>query len=605
MKRKKKHNSRSRAQKHFSQPKKDLLTGRVQKNPRGFAFLIAQGNQGIKDTYVSPAQAQSLMSGDLVEFRIRHHGRRSEAEVVRVLERATRKLLGKIRSSYQGYLLETPELDVFQITGTEKDQLGQWVIAEIEKYPDPRNMGVAKVKTKLGKSLLPEHDALITLSRFGIEERFPQSALEEATQMKAIALNEVEHPHPKRKDLRDQPFVTIDGEDAKDFDDAILVTEHTGNKAFSLYVAIADVSFFVRPGSALDTEAVKRSTSTYFPGYCIPMLPEALSNDLCSLNPQTDKLALVAEVELDRNGHILGSRFYEAIIKTVARLTYTQVHSWFGGETHALPPSCQKPMESAKRLFHLLHKKRKERGVLDFQLPECRFELDARAVPTKAYPYPQWESHQLIEEFMILANTVVAKALKDAKCPSLYRVHEAPELESIEELNQLMKSLGFSIMLKEASPIAFSEVLRQTGGKKGASTLHKAVLRAQKQARYEPDPKGHFGLALTDYTHFTSPIRRYPDLVVHRSLKRFILQEKSTDKQRESDDLIRLGEITSERERRAMEAERFINRRKQCWFMSKRLGENFAAVISGVIAKGVFVEIVEHAIEGFVPIECL
>ena len=605
MKRKKPHGFRSRSKKHSFKNQKTSLIGRVQKNQRGFAFLIAQSAKGLKDTYVSPFQARSLMSGDLVEFRIRHQGSRSEAEIIKVLERASKTLFGQVRASYQGYVLETVEQDSFQLLGADREKVGQWVVADVEKYPDQKTTGVAKVKTALGKTLLPEHDALITMARFGINERFPDSCLDEAFALKTLAQKEIEKPHPQRKDLRQLPFVTIDGEDAKDFDDAIFVSEQTGKKAFSLFVAIADVSFFVRPHSSLDNEAVKRSTSTYFPGYCIPMLPEGLSNDLCSLNPKTDKLVLVAEIEMDGHGNILDSHFYEAIINTVARLTYTQVHAWFEGEEHALPPICQKPMASAKRLFKLLHQKRKERGVLDFQLPECRFELDDKSNPIKAYPYPQWESHQLIEEFMILANSVVAKALKEAKCPSLYRVHEAPELESIEELNQLMRSLGFSLMLKEVSPSAFSFLLSQTGGKKGASTLHKAVLRAQKQARYEPNPKGHFGLALTDYTHFTSPIRRYPDLIVHRSLKRFILKEKNTDKQKESDDLVRLGEVTSERERRAMEAERFISRRKQCWFMQKRLGQTFTGVISGVIAKGVFVEISDHAIEGFVPIDSL
>lgn len=584
--------------------RKPVLIGRVQKSRRGFAFILAQGT-GVKDTYVSPQEALSLMNGDVVEFRIHHQGRRSEAEIVTIIERACHTFLGKVRTHQRGFYLETLENEIIELERADKNQVGQWALAQITQYPDRKHYGKGTLQKLLGSKLLPEHDHLITIARFGIQEEFNPQCNLEAEALRKEALIEYQKPSAERRDLRHLPFVTIDGEDAKDFDDAILVTEQTGQEAFTLYVAIADVSFFVRPGSRLDDEAQKRSTSTYFPGYCIPMLPHSLSNDLCSLNPKTDKLTLVAEMGLNQNGHVIRTQFYEAIIKTVARLTYTQVHAWFEGAQDALPQDCIQAIKSAGKLYEQLRKERKLRGVLDFQLPECRFELDEKGFPTQAYPHPSWESHQLIEEFMILANSAVAKTLKEAGCPSLYRIHEEPEIESIEELNHLMKSLGFSLMLKEVSPRAFSTILSQTTGKKGANTLHKAILRAQKQARYEPDPKGHFGLALKDYTHFTSPIRRYPDLIVHRSLKRFILNEKNADKQNESMDLVQLGELTSERERRAMEAERFIARRKQCWFMSKRVGETFSGVIAGVIAKGIFVEIVAHAIEGFIPVEAL
>ncbi len=610
MRKKKRFFSRSRSQKKNQfKPKQAKrshasFVGRVQKNQRGFAFVIPHDNT-LPDTYVSPREARALMNGDIVEYQVEQLGKRSSALIVKILERACKKVLGKVQGSQRQFFMETSEGDLITLENGEKNLVGSWVIATLKHYPSEREMGVATITDKLGQTLTPKFDHLITISRFGIEESFPPAALNEIADLRQAALLEIQKPSPQRKDLRKLPFVTIDGEDAKDFDDAICISEKQETGEIQLLVAIADVSYFVRPGSKLDEEAKRRSTSIYFPGYCIPMLPEDLSNDLCSLNPQTDKLVLVAEINFNRKGDIQSTHFYEGIIKTIARLTYTKVHHWFSGNLEAVPSECHRPLESAKKLFNLLLAQRKERGVLDFQLPECRFELDKEGHPIKAYPFPSWEAHRLIEEFMVMANSVVAKALKENGCPSLYRVHEAPVIESIEELNQLMKSLGFSLMIKEVSPLAFSKVLLKTSGQKGAHTLHKAILRAQKQARYEPDPKGHFGLSLTDYTHFTSPIRRYPDLIVHRSLKSFILRHQIADKNNNSEALVKLGELTSERERRAMEAERFITRRKQCWFMADKLGEPLKGTVSGVIAKGLFIELSDYAIEGFVPIESL
>jgi len=588
--------------------KKKRFTGRVQKNPRGFAFLIST-ELSTPDTYVSAREARHLMNGDLVEYEIKQKGPRSFAIIHKVLERAASQVFGQVfvepQRHQNRFFLETSSGDSLEVAPSKQLKNGSWVIAEIQQYPTESKRGSAKINHFLGSELTPEFDHLITVSQFGIKETFPETVLNELSDLFVKAKKELQNPSPGRKDLRHLPFVTIDGEDAKDFDDAIYTELNEKTKNLHLFVAIADVSFFVRENTELDKEAQRRSTSIYFPGTCIPMLPEALSNDLCSLNPQTDKLVLVAEIVFNQKGAVQETDFYPGIINTAARLTYTQVHHWFLQETHGIPENALSQLEQSKRLFEILTQNRLERGVLDFQLPECRFELGPGGLPLKAYPFPQWEAHRLIEEFMIMANSSVAQKLTEKGFPSLYRVHEAPLLESIEEINHLMKSLGFSLMLKEVSPLAFAKILSQTKGKKGAHTLHKAILRAQKQARYEPHPKGHFGLALSDYTHFTSPIRRYPDLIGPRSLKNFIQGKQSADKSLETEKLIKLGELTSERERRAMEAERFINRRKQCWFMKDKIGDSFDGLISGVIPKGIFVEIFKHAIEGFIPIESL
>ncbi len=584
------------------------ILGRVQKNPKGFAFIIPQTpNQ--PDAYVAREDARLLLNDDVVEYHLRRSGHKTRAEVLKIVKRGHDQLVGMVRRSGRDVYLETADGETYAIDANPAQvKQDQWVIAQIEEYPTRRNPAIVSVQETLGSELSPKQDNKIAIAQFGLEDQFPSAAIKEAEDAKHWAAEEMRQPHPKRKDLRQLPFITIDGEDAKDFDDAILVTpsEEKGS-TYTLYVAIADVSFFVRPGTALDKSARRRGTSVYFPGFVIPMLPEGLSNDLCSLRPQTDKLALTAEIHLDKTGTVTGAKFYESIIKTARRLTYNQVHAFFEKD-----PATQKdlaflsePLTLALSLFEKMEKKRKERGVLDFQLPEAKIELDESAMPVGVTKATRYESHKLIEEFMIAANGVVAKALRQSNTLSLYRVHESPELTSIDDINLLMKSLGMSHQMKEVSPRAFATILAATMDAKGARTLHQNILRAQKQARYEPNPKGHFGLALSDYTHFTSPIRRYPDLAVHRALKQLISKGKSTDKDKELMDFEALGEQNSASERRAMEAERWVTRRKQCWFMEKHLGEIFDGVVAGITAKGLFVEIPEFATEGFVPIETL
>ncbi len=601
---KKKH--RSRGGKAFFKSPKRNLTGRVQKKPQGFAFILSSDPKQ-KDAFVSRHEARTLMDGDWVEYRIYRDGKGFAAEILSILERAQKEILGVFKKSGEHSYVETSAGALFLSAGDSKNLAShQWVIAQITAYPSQRSPGVVCISEVLGKDLSPKMDNKIAVTKYGIPENFSVKALRDAEQSIKLGLEELKTPSPQRKDLRHLPFVTVDGEDAKDFDDAILVTQ-TSNRGYILYVAIADVSFFVRPKTDLDYAAIERSTSVYLPGTCIPMLPEILSNDLCSLRPQTDKLTLTAEIHYDQKGHVNAAHFYEAIIRTARRLTYNQLHAFYDGNENSKEElkALAEPLNRALELFHLLTDKRKTRGVLDFDLPESQMELDEKGVPKTIYRRPRLESHRLIEEFMIAANSEVAKVLRVGKASSLYRVHEIPDWEKVDELNALVKRLGFSHRLTEISPLAFSKLLSETLGKKGSHTLHQAILRSQKQARYEPTPKGHFGLALMDYTHFTSPIRRYPDLIVHRALKEFILKHHTSDKFTEGVDFIKLGEITSERERRAMEAERFVTRRKQCWFMKPKLGEVFKGVISGLIERGLFVEITEFCLEGFLPADTL
>lgn len=578
--------------------------GKVQKNPRGFAFIIPQ-TPGVPDAYVGRHEARVLLHGDRVEYTLVRDRGRYSAQIKKVLEHASSRVVGQVRPVGRDLALVTAQGDIHRIKRESKLSPGEWIIGEIKESPTSRHPGTVVVEEHLGYELSPKHDIEIAIAQFGLPNEFGPKVCEEGFQARSRAHAAITNLGT-RKDQRAKPYVTIDGEDAKDFDDAILVERGPGGKGFILYVAIADVSYFVVERSAIDHEARKRSTSVYFPGAVIPMLPEILSNDLCSLRPQEDKLAFTAEIHLDERGVVQKSHFYESLIKTAARLTYTQVHAFFQGDkaTRDELKALAVPLETARVLFERMLEQRRQRGVLDFELPESKIEVDAQGKPLRVKRADRYESHRLIEEFMVGANSVVARALRERNEPALHRVHESPAPEKLDDLNQLLNRLGISRRMKDLSPQSFSELLEATRNLPEAPTLHKSILRTQKQARYEVEPKGHFGLALRDYTHFTSPIRRYPDLVVHRALKKLISKGKQADKDNEGiASFQQLGEETSEKERRAMEAERFVLKRKQCWYMQGHVGEVFDGVVSGVLESGLFVELPELAIDGFLPVE--
>lgn len=598
---------KSSSGKPHGRPQGKALTGRVQKNPRGFAFLIPQDRRQ-EDTFVTAEDARSLMSGDIVEYRVHREGRRTRGEILKIVKRQRKKLLGYLRHGIPDLYVATPDGD-FDLEERTKLAPNQYVIARILHYPSGRRRGAVAIEEGLGSQLKPKHDYAVAVANFGLTDEFSERAIADAEEARKDGLKEIAHLPESRHDLRDLPFVTIDGEDAKDFDDAILVTPGKSG-GFILYVAIADVAYFVQPGTALDNEALARGTSVYLPGFCIPMLPEILSNDQCSLRPREDRLSQVAEIHYDRTANVIDAKFYSAVICTAHRLTYKQVQEFFDAEKKdpALK-NVRDALNLAYDLYERLLKKRAERGVLDFDLPETKLEVDKEGNPIGCKRAERWDSHKLIEEFMIAANSAVAKALRESSTGALYRVHETPDPTSLDEINLLMKSLGINNSIKDATPKDFARLLIATKGVKGAHTLHQAILRSQRQARYEPEPKGHFGLALMDYAHFTSPIRRYPDLVVHRALRQLTSKGKNTDKRRDDEAqfeaLARLGDQTSDAERLAMEAERFTVKRKQCWFMKERLGEKYEGTISGVTANGLFVEIDEFGIDGFLPLDKL
>lgn len=549
----------------------------------------------IADSYVTPQEAVGLMTDDVVEFFLQRHGRKITAKIRRVVQRGRTKVLGQISFDHPSVLV-TSDNNAFAVGGRPPKK-GNWVLAEIEKFPSVRSMGTVRVCETLGSRLEPKHDTTIAISLFGLRNPFDRETLRQSDAI-TLKLN----GGPGRKDLSRLPFVTIDGEDAKDFDDAVCVVTPSQGAVFVLYVSIADVSAYVPDSSLLDDEAKKRGTSVYLPGRCLPMLPEVLSNHLCSLKPREPKLCVTCEIHYDRDGNVILSRFYESMIQTIRRLTYTEVGAFFENDPTAktnLSPVAHE-LSKMRSLYKRLAQQRKSRGTLDFDLPECEIELDTDERPINIRKAPRNDSHRLIEEFMIAANQEVARALREAKISTLYRVHAPPAPDSIDEINHWLKSLGISDRITEITPRAFSNILKKTEHSKNAHTLHPLILRCQKQACYEPNPKGHFGLALEDYTHFTSPIRRYPDLMVHRSLKKLIHHDKYSEKRNEND-WVQLGILTSQTERRAMMAERFVVKRKQCWFMKEKVGKQFDGRVSWVSPNGLFVEIAHYALEGFLP----
>ena len=551
-----------------------------------------------------PIPSRGLMQGDRVEYSLVTEGNKTSARIERVIERACAHVIGVLERDGTSLWIATQGGDNFLVASRGvRAPVGNWVVAEVTEYPTMKHPGEVSIIRALGEEILPEHDNLIALIKYGLPHEFSKGSLDLAEKLSRDAEEEVKNS--SRIDLREDPFVTIDGADAKDFDDAVLVKKGFEGHAYTLFVAIADVSFFVRPHSPIDTEAVARGTSIYFPATCIPMLPERLSNDLCSLRPKEDKLVMVAEISYDREFNVEKTRFYEAIISTHARLTYKQVQGFFDREPQMLDrlKDIAEPIKALRALYRGLNKLREKRGVLDFNFPETWLDLDEKGEPIECQVAPRWESHRLIEEFMVTANSEVARALKDAEEPTLYRVHEPPNPEKLDEINGILKGLGFRQRIRDISPKAFGDILKATKDNKAAGALHERILRLQKQAVYAPSPLGHFGLALDDYAHFTSPIRRYPDLVVHRSLKQLIESKENSDKSREKTDWEQLGKTLSSLERRAVDAERFVVRRKECWLMRRHLGETFTATVSGAASSGLFMKMAPFGIDGFVSVD--
>jgi ribonuclease R len=597
---------------HYGSPdSNNLMTGRVHAHPDGYGFLILDEKSAV-DLYLNRREMRRVMHGDRVMVRVDRNKRGGlETHIVQVLERGHKRLIGTYDEiEGHGYLVPMdPRIaPVIPLTrGHERPDKGKIIAAEISRYGTATSPPQAEFLKIIGDPDDPEAQVQSIVFRYGLSTSFPPEVHRETSSASfVIGADEI----ASRTDLRGLPIVTIDGERARDFDDAVYVRKT--DAGYELYVCIADVAYYVRPGTALDQEAYSRGTSVYFPDRAIPMLPEALSNGICSLNPHEDRLTKTACIEYNFKGEVIGSRFFNSVIRSRERMTYTDVRRILVDrdpatiERYADLVAQFKLMEE---LTLLIFEKRKARGNLDFDLPEAEIILDIQGVPEDIIRAERNIAHRVIEEFMIAANEAVARHLTTKELPALYRVHEGPEKESLEAIAPFLLSLGYRLPLKKdkIAPLEIQKLLEAARGKPEERVLNRVLLRAMKQAVYQPENIGHFGLASKCYTHFTSPIRRYPDLIVHRMLETALRAEKLTGAEREdlSSYLVETGKHTSERERNAMDAEREMIALKKTQFMMDKIGEEYSGFITSLTNFGFFVELDSYFVEGLVKIASL
>ncbi len=590
--------------------KLDLIPGVVLANAEGYGFLRPDG--GGDDLYLSPQQMRMVLHGDRVlasVVGIDRRGRKQGA-IVEVLQRRSPRLVGRVVVE-NGVTLVAPDdrrlhQDVMIVPGQDMGaRSGQIVVAEITDPPTPHRGPLGAIRAVLGERLQPSLLVEMAIASHDLPHDWPDAVIRDAAQVEPeVTAAEREG----RTDLRKLPLVTIDGADARDFDDAVFAEPRRGG-GYRLVVAIADVSHYVKVGNALDREAYERSTSTYFPGFVVPMLPETLSNGICSLNPKVERLCMVCDMQIDAEGVVIRSKFYDAVMRSHARLTYDRVWQAIGlndaDARHELA-DVMPQLEHLHGLYKLMAAQRKRRGAIDFETPEVKFRLDQRGEVEAMGATERNDAHKLIEECMIAANVQAALFLEKKKIPALFRAHEPPPAEKYEDLQQFLREFKLRMPpVEEVTPGDFSDVLRLVQDRPERALIQSVLLRAQSMAAYQPDNRGHFGLALEAYAHFTSPIRRYPDLLVHRAIRYAISGGKPSDYSYTPSEMAAMAVHCSQRERRAEEAERDVDERFKCAWMSKHVGSEFDGTVTGVTSFGLFVELEESRVSGLVHISQL
>ena len=586
--------------------KLDLIRGGVIANAEGYGFLRPE--EGGEDLYLSPAEMRKVLHGDRVlasVVGVDRRGRRQGA-IVEVLERRSPRLVGRVVQE-NGLVLVTPDdrrlhQDVLIKPGMDQGaRSGQIVVVEITEQPTAQRGPMGKVLAVLGERLTPSLVVEMAIASHDLPNEWPATALRDAAEVEpTVQPAEIKG----RVDLRATPLVTIDGEDAKDFDDAVYA--EPSENGFRLLVAIADVSHYVQPGSALDEEAYNRATSVYFPGFVVPMLPETLSNGICSLNPRVERLCMVCDMQVDHDGEVTRSKFYPAVMRSHARLTYTRVWQALGEKDADARREYADVMPQLKhlhQLYKLLAKARQKRGAIDFESREVDFRLAPSGEVVQLGAYERNDAHKLIEECMIAANVEAAKYLQKRRIPTPYRVHAPPPASKYEDLLEFLREFKLSLPPHDqVTPGDFSALLKKVRKRADASLIESVLLRSQSLAVYQPNDPGHFGLGLESYTHFTSPIRRYPDLLVHRAIRHALAGGKPADYRYSAATMASLCVHCSHNERRADEAERDVDERYKCAWMEKHVGSEFDGIVAGVTSFGLFVELTESKISGLVHI---
>ncbi len=592
----------------YALPEKlNLVVGKLCVYREGFGFV--DPIEGGKGVFIPGRNMTGAMNGDIVAVEITKESRdgKKEGKIVSIIERAVKKVVGKVEKHKRHcFVIPEDKRIYYDILLTHEDcekvENGDYVVVEIISYPSQTRGPVGKLLENLGKTG-PKLDIELIIRKFDLPVEFPEDVLKEVEQIPSeVSEEEIEG----RIDLRNQLCFTIDGENARDFDDAVAI-EKLDNGNYKLYVHIADVSHYVKPGSALDLEAYKRGTSVYFPDRCIPMLPEKLSNGICSLNPNVDRLTFTCEMVINRKGLIIDYKIYESVIHSKARLTYTIAQKIIDGDEEARGkfPHVVDSLEKMFELAQILYKKRYKRGSLDFDLPEPVVVLNAEGEPVDIYKAERLWSHRIIEEFMIAANETVAEFMFWTDYPSIYRVHESPDRDKLQEFLNFVRSIGIKApsIRNDVQPKLLQKILEQVTGKPEEKLVNYLMLRTMARAKYSPDNIGHFGLASTHYTHFTSPIRRYADLQLHRLIKMALKGEFSQESIPAWEEKLEIVcKHVTERSITADEAERDVIELKKLQFASNHIGEVFEAIVTGVTEQGLYVETIEQVIPGFVHV---
>ncbi len=599
----------NRGQQYCLVNNKDLIVGRIIGHPDGFGFL--RPDDGSDDLYLSPREMNPLLHNDRAMLRVAgidKKGRR-EGAVVEILERNTHQIVGRLYKE-DGFTYVVPDNKniaqtvLLQKGGAGKAKQGQIVIAEIVEQPTKLHQPIGRIIEILGDHLAPGMEIEMAIRSHALPHLWPEALLEE---IKSLKEEVPEAAKENRVDLRDTALVTIDGEDARDFDDAVYCKRTP--KGWKLLVAIADVSHYVQVNTELDKEAKNRSTSVYFPEQVIPMLPEILSNGLCSLNPHVDRLCMVCELLIDEEGKVTRTRFFEAVMRSYARLTYTEVAKILVDGDQELIEK-YKPLMPHLRELYALYKvmriTREQRGAMDFDTQETRILFGKERKIEKIVPVQRNDAHKLIEEFMITANSAAARYLNAKKIPKLLRIHEGPSADKLLNLKTFLGELGLKFGGGvNPTPLDYMHLVDAVKDRPDAHLIQTVLLRSMSQAVYSPDLKGHFGLALDAYAHFTSPIRRYPDLLVHRAIRHCLQGKKPETFVYGVPDMIMLGEHCSANERRADDATRDVVSWLKCEYMLDKVGEEFPGIIAAVTSFGFFVELADIYVEGLVHISNL
>jgi ribonuclease R len=601
---------RTRSNRYGLPQKMNLIRGKLIGHAKGFAF-VTPDEPGMDDIFIPPNETNTAMHGDTVLARVSSEtsGQRREGSIIRIIERGVQQVVGTyVESKSFGFVIPDDKKfasDIFIPKAASKGAVeGHKVVVKLVTYPEGRKSAEGEVITILGHKNDPGVDILSVIHKHGLPMAFPDDVLQQANEV-PDTIDESELKN--RRDLRNETIVTIDGADAKDLDDAVTVSKlENGN--YKLGVHIADVSYYVKEGTPIDVEAEDRATSVYLVDRVIPMIPHRLSNGICSLNPKVDRLVLSCEMEITSDGAVVSHEIFQSVIKTTERMTYYDVNMILAEqdeETRARYESLVPMFEMMEELAAILRNKRMNRGAIDFDFKESKVLVDEEGKPTDVVLRERSVAERLIEEFMLAANETVAEHFHWMEVPFIYRIHEDPKEDKLRKFFEFITNFGYIVKgtANDVHPRALQEIIEEVQGKPEEMVVSTVMLRSMQQAKYNPDSLGHFGLSTEFYTHFTSPIRRYPDTIVHRLIRTYLIEGKLDERTREKWNA-RLPEIadhSSKMERRAVDAERETDELKKAEYMEDKIGVEYDGIISSVTNFGMFVEL-QNTIEGLVHV---